>query len=87
MSVLPVGVFVNMIIGNKGVANDAKWSIILNTGIYDKTESTMRIMALGISLVSLSPTLIFVTPEFDKMVRSEVSLLRDRVSPIIVVSR
>ena len=40
MSVLPVGAFVNMIIGNKGVANVAKWSIILNTGIYDKTEST-----------------------------------------------
>ena len=64
-----------MIIGNKGVANVAKWSIILNTGIYDKTESTTWIMALGISIssVSLSPTLIFVTPEFDKMVRSEVS--------------
>ena len=44
-------------------------------------------MALGISSVSISTTLIVVTPEFDEMVRPEVSLLRDRVSPIIVVSR
>ena len=43
-------------------------------------------MALGISSVSISPTLILVTPEFDKMVRPEVSFLSDKGSPLIVVS-